>query len=375
MAEFAEFHVPFLTLEEAIEQAVDSDAEENIIYIDAAHISTSSHELGADFSADHTLTIRPGPGLKHGRAVIASTDGGNPIFRLTDAGYVTFQHLDIVRHAANFNDLMFLDLSKNITIKGCRIGSIWDNTGARGWSNLVVRDPVDVVVRNSIFFAYIPGTFDYGIRIIYTAPRVRSLLLYNNVVAHYKDFGIHAIGPDPLIISESDDLLLLRNNVVVNHPSADPEPVPYHSEVFDNMIVETSHNTAFVSLGDVETIDGDLGISGEADPDLHFLRRARAQLDGAFVQHTWVDNDLNLDFFRLVRGGPLHSEPADAGTNVSDHEPHERDEAVTDDFEEEDVRPGGILPHTDRGAYQIREADTLLGLGDLGDLGSLRPTP
>jgi hypothetical protein len=134
------------------------------------------------------------------------------------------------------------------------------------------------------------------------------------------------------------------------------------------MIVETSHNTAFVSLVDVETrAAGAQSISGEAGTD--FLRLSRAQVDGAFVKHAWVLDpvwDPNIDFFRLVRGGPLHSELADAGTNVRNGDPHRRDIAVTDDIEKE-MRPAGIPLHTDRGADQICKDDTFLDVGsDLG---------
>lgn len=359
----AVFLVPPLTLQEAIGEAAASADVENFIYIDELHILTSSHEIIDDFSADRKLTIRPRPGLR--RAVIASTDGWHPIFSITGAGYVTFQDLDIVRRCTNFCDLMFLGDCNNITIERCRIGSIWpSNVEAQDWSNLRVKDPIEVIVRNSIFFAYLPSTFNYGIRINFDTARGCSLLLYNNVVADYKDFGIHATSPQI-----SDAFLLLRNNVVVNHPSIDPEPVPYRSQVFD-MIVETSYNAAFVSLGDVETMAvGAQSISGEMGAD--FARRSRAQIDRAFVEHTWIIDpawDPNPDFFRLVRGGPLHSEPADAGETVRNGDPHDRDVAVTDDIEK-DVRPAGIPLHTDRGADQIREGDTFL------DLGSLRLTP
>jgi hypothetical protein len=354
----AEFHVPPLTLQGAIEQAAASADVENIIEIGEVHIFTSSHEIIDDFSADRKLIIRPRRGLR--RATIASTDGGHPIFSITGgAGHVMFQDLDIVRRCTNFCDLMLLGDSNNITIERCRIGSIWDSEGDPGtlpvgWGNLLVKDPTDIVVRNSIFFAYRHGTFGCGIRIIFDTARGCSFLLYNNVIADHRNYGIHATSP-----LESDAFLLLRNNVVVNHPDADPEPVPYHSE-FRDMIVETSYNAAFVSLQDVETTAaGAQSISGEAGTD--FARRARAQVDGAFVLHTWVMDpewDPNVDFYRLARGGPLHSEPADAGTNVKMGEPHERDVAVTDDIEKHH-RPAGIPLHTDRGADQIGEEDML----------------
>jgi hypothetical protein len=94
------------------------------------------------------------------------------------------------------------------------------------------------------------------------------------------------------------------------------------------------------------------------------LRFACGQIDEAFVQHTWLIDPLenpNIDFYRLVPGGPLHDDPGDAGANVHDGDPHRRDLAVTDDIEK-DVRPAGLPLHTDRGADQIRKGDTFLEL-------------
>lgn len=356
------FH-PIPTLQEAVAAMADSADAENVIEIIASPIIISEPvELGIDFGANRKLAIRPGPNLR--RAVIASVDvggpgGGRPIFSGGSAGYVTLQDLDIVRNITNRYDLVILSDCYEFIIERCRIGSIWRSPGAEGWSNLRIARPTGVIVRNSIFFAYCPGTLDSGIQAELATAQNNSLLLYNNVVADYKEFGIHVTGG-------GDAVLILRNNVVLNHPETNPEPIAYHSAVAGDMTVETSHNAAFVSLAEAETIaPGAQTISGVDGAD--FLRRSRAQVEDAFVRHTWVIDpawDSNIDFFRLVRGGPLHSEPADAGVNVYEQSPHDKDVAVTDDIEK-DPRPAGIPMHTDRGADQIREDDTFLDLDAL----------
>lgn len=358
----AVYRIPdeYNTLHEAVDAAAVSDDRRNTIEIHESPIVTSSVvELPVAFNADRQLTIRPSPRLR--RAIITNNDhssSGQSIFAAAGTGYVTFQDLDIVRNITNRHHLVELSGCHSITIERCRIGSIFQ--GSPGWSNLHIARPTDVIVRNSIFFAYSPSTFDHGIWAELATAMGNSLLLYNNVVADYKEQGIHVTG------AGDDAFLLLRNNVVANHPSVNPEPFAYDSEVLVDVAVETSYNAAFASVERVEHVGGGCqSVSGEAGAD--FLRRAQAQIDGSFVQHTWVvdpawDPNTNVDFFRLVRGGPLHSEPADAGTNVRMGAPHERDVAVTDDIEG-DVRPAGIPLHTDRGPDQIREDDTFLDLG------------
>ena len=347
-----------ITLHQAMDESAESDDVDNLINIVTSPINISAEvELDNSFNANRKLTIRPRPGMR--RATIAST-GFQCIFIAGGAGHVTFQDLDIVRNITNKNDLVVLSGCNNITIERCRIGSISQSAGSQCWSNLRITRPTDIVVRNSIFFAYRPGTFDYGIRAEIGIGEAASLLLYNNVVADYKEFGIHVKS------LAGDGFLLLRNNVVANHSGADPEPVAYYSHVDDGMTVVTSHGVAFASVGQVETVsDGCQSISGES-LGVHFLRRARAQVDAAFVEHTWVIIpawDPNLDFFRLVRLGPLHNRPAHAGQNIQQNgAPHKRDVAVTDDIEK-DPRPAGIPLHTDRGADQILHDDTFLDLG------------
>lgn len=360
-----EYNVPddFGTLSEAVAEAETSTVQDNFININAPRIFTSPIVLGNNFSNSRKLTIRPAPNLP--RAAICMQGGGDPIFRTFFAGDITFQDLDILRSGTNTNDIMFISDSHKITIERCRIGSIWSSSGARGWSNLRIKDPNENIVRNSICFAYCQGTFDYGIRIDFTTAENDSLFLYNNVVADYNEYGISATSP-----MFSDAFFLLRNNLVVNHPNIDQEPVPFYSAIFD-MMVETSYNAAFVSLlEDVDdTVPGAQHISG--DEGVGFLRRSRSQVNEAFIKYTWIIDpewDPNFDFFRLVRGGPLHHEPGDAGINVYDGDPHSRDIAVTDDITRF-PRPNGLLLHTDRGAYQIREGDSFVDLRvNLGDI-------
>lgn len=352
----ADYRVPddYETLAEALAEALASADKENSILISRRHIPTTWHEVLDGFSASRRLTIRPARGLS--RAAIISNDGWHPIFNLSRTGYVTFQDLDILRRWTTFSDLMFLADCRHITLERCRVGSIWPSGDSGEWSNLRIKGPGEVMIRNSIFFAHVPGTFCHGIRTEFDTAQANSLRLYNNVVADHREFGVHATSP-----MISDAFLVLRNNVVVNHPDAHPEPVPYYSSVFD-MIVETSHNTAFVSLQVAEDKFNDDATSISGEEGAGFLRRSRAQIEAAFVQHTWLldpEWNPNLDLFRLVGGGPLHSELADAGIDIRDGVPDDHDVAVTDDIEG-DPRPGGIPRHTDRGADQIRDDDSLL---------------
>jgi hypothetical protein len=358
----ATFKVPAnLTLHEAVHEAAASQDAENFIDIGDAVVHTAAAvDLGNEFDAARKLTIRPDPtisGLK--RAAIVSGNPSVPIVT-AGAGHVTMQDLDILRNITNNNDLVVLSSCDNFTIERCRIGSIWPSTGTAGWANLRISSPTNIIVRNSIFFARQPNTFDYGIRIQLATGLAHSLLLYNNVVADYREYGIHAT------VAGGDAFLLLRNNVVANHPGGDPEAMAYYTAVADTVAVATSHNAAFAGVDRVEEIGvGCQSISGA--PDAGFLRFARAQVAAAFVEDRWNRDPLenpNADFFRLVNGGPLHNAPEDAGQNVRDHLPHARDVRVTDDIEQH-VRPAGIPLHTDRGADQIRKDDLLVNLGSL----------
>lgn len=351
----AVYKVPdeYETLQEAVEAAAESAHVINAIEIGESPIFTSSLVLlPRDFGADRQLVIRPVRGLP--RALIANDDPvDQPILAAEGAGHVTLQDLDILRNITNRSDLVILSGCYSMIIERCRIGAIFHGTS--GWSNLSMSRPTDNIVRNCIFFAFQHDVFDYAIRVVMANALGNSLLLYNNLVADYRLSGIDVLG-------DGDAFLLMRNNVAVNHSSDAPDQYAYHSVVGDPMTVVTSHNVAFASVGQVEQIDGDQGISGEGGLD--FLRFACGQVDLAFAQHTWLINPLenpNVDFYRLVPGGPLHDDPGDAGTNVRNGDPHENDVAVTDDIEK-DRRPAGIPLHTDRGADQIGEDDTFLEL-------------
>jgi hypothetical protein len=357
----AVFKVPgAFTLHAAVAEAASNHDPDNFIDISGAPIhTTAALEIGADFDAGHRLTIRPDPtipGLR--RALIINTNPAERIISVTQAGYVTFRDLDILRNCTNNEDLFVVFQCVAVTIERCRVGSSWTTTGAEGWSNLFVRGPVGVVVRNSLFFAHRRSTFTYAIRGELGSGLMESLLLYNNVATDHRTYGIYVTAPEI-----GDQFVLLRNNVAGNHPNADPEPFAYHSGVPATVVVETSHNTAFAEVGQVEEIAPlARSISGEANAD--FRRISRRRLADSFVERSWIINPLhdpNVDFFRLLNGGPLHHDPLDAGVNVSSGSPHARDVAVTDDVEK-DSRPAGLPMHTDRGADQIAHDDLLVNV-------------
>lgn len=371
----AVFVVPddFETIQEAVDAAAVSADVENFIDLARRRIVTRERiVLEDDFDEDRTLTIRP---LQHptrglDRAAIISVDiAAEPIIVGSLAGHVTLQDLDIVRNVTNRQHLVRLGVCHDFSIERCRIGSIWPGPGAEHCHVLNIDRPKDVLVRNGIFFALWPGTFDCGIWVELGSGEACSLLLYNNLVADHKIYGIYASGP------QGDAYLLARNNVVANHPAIHPEPTAYVSHVHELMAVYTSHNAAFATDDgvvedvwiDCQTIAGTGG----------FLRRLRAHIDAAFVQHTWIRDHgwhPNPDFFRLIRGGALHSELSDAGRNVENGDPDAWDVAVTDDIER-DPRPAGIPLHTDRGPDQIAEDDSFVDLEpiDLPAPGPPRP--
>ena len=116
-------------------------------------------------------------------SIIANNDhshSGQSIFAAADTAYVTFQDLDIVRNITNRHHLVELSGCHSIIIERCRIGSIF--LGSPGWSNLHIARPTDVIVRNSIFFAFSPNTFDHGIWAELATAMGNSLLLYNNMM-------------------------------------------------------------------------------------------------------------------------------------------------------------------------------------------------
>jgi hypothetical protein len=347
-ARAAQFTVPSLatpTLQEAVDDAALSADRLNTIFVADPVVFTHAEVLiDASFGTDRRLTIRPAAGRR--RAFIASRNGAQPIFRLQRASYVAFQDLDIVRYSTNNNHLMVLSDAAHVVIERCRVGSVWTSVGSANWSNIALSYPEDVVIRNCVIFSHLYGNFDQGISAS-LGDDSNSILLYNNVVSDYREYGIEIADPVP------GSLVLLRNNVVANHPDAAPEPVAFHSVVDAAVEVVTSHNVAFASVGQLETVDDDLLISGVGSASFQWL--SRSLLDDSFVQTAWDIApawDANADFFRLLPAGKLHNEVRDRGANVLNAAPHPRDVAVRDDWEG-NLRPSGDGPHTDRGVDQV----------------------
>ena len=353
--------IPNPDLQSAIDDASVSVDAENTIWITSSPLFTNgTADINALFFPDRHLTIRPDPAL--GRASIASTNGHALIFNIHGAGYVTLQDLDIVRSATNATDLIHIlyDAATNpnhITIERCRIGSVWNSIGVAGTSCLWIAEPAEVVVRNCIFFAYLPGTFDRCVHAVNLDASVVSLYLYNNVVA---DYLVNGIFIDDGALGVEDALALLRNNVAVNHPDAPPgfEPHAFRTDV-DQATVLTSHNVAFAdddAHAEEAGVVGARSISGLDDlAGSAFLRFNRSDVDDAFLSRTWIvipPWDPNPDFYHLVfPDGKLHDDPSKYGADVTDDTPDFRDIAVRDDIDRQ-VRPGGKPAHTDRGADQ-----------------------
>ncbi len=352
-----QYNVPsdFPTIQAAVAAAeVSADIDNFINLTNPVVFATAEIVIDSDFSCTRKLTIRPHPTLW--RATVASTDGTEPIFTLTDAGCVTFQDLDIVRSTTNSNDLIHMSYggvgNNDILFERCRIGSVWEGLGSRSWSYLVIWSPYRVVVRNCIFFAYTRGDFDRGILADGLTEPDHALYLYNNLVADYAQRGIS-------IPAAGAGLIVLRNNIVVNHPDFPPgaEPYAYHSGIdAEEPIIETSHNVGFASDGHEEelavgarTIAGGPGATNE-----YFIRYDRPAVDDAFVTRTWITDppwDPNDDFFDLDWEGILH-EVDSWGVTVETGSPAAGDIAVVDDIDRE-VRPSGVPEHTDRGADQV----------------------
>lgn len=358
-----EFDVPddFATIQLAVAavEAVAEDPEaEHHININVPVIATIGEiVLDHDLGPTRRLTIRPGPALE--RATILSLNGTQPIIRITDASNVTIQDLDILRNTTNAADLIaatYGPLAGNMdnTIERCRVGSVWTVPGAAGRVYVRLTKPIRFLIRNCIFFSYYPGTFDVGIYAFGFTEPDDSLLLYNNVVADYKVYGIN------IEDGAGGSTLVLRNNVVLNRDNP-AEPWAYRSNVAAAVNVVSSHNVAFASPALVEQVFGAKVIAAP----LAFLRFNRDQGDDAFGQIVWVldpefDNpEDNVNLFRLTIGGVLHDDDADRGlTILADGAPHPADRAVIDDWEK-DLRPSGEPAHTDRGADQ---ADPALAL-------------
>ena len=218
------FKVPGnLTLHAAVAAAAASHDAENVIDIGPAVVHLNAAiVLDNAFNSSRKLTIRRDPALPPPRrGTIISSNPATRILAAFGAAYVRLQDLDFLRNVTNNQDLVVLSDCADFIIERCRIGSIWTTPGSEGWSNLRISSPTNVIVRNTILFALQRNTFDYGARIQLGSGFGHSLLLYNNVVADYEEYGIHATGP------VGDAILLLRNNVAINHQDAHPEPVAY----------------------------------------------------------------------------------------------------------------------------------------------------
>jgi len=350
----AVFEVPNLfTLQDAVDAALAGGNEAHYIDLTASPVFTAARvtigppPMGVP---KWKLIVRPQPGDK--RATIASSNGSQTIFSIgPNARDVTFNDLDIIRHSTNNADLIQISNGTRITFDRCRVGSDWLSVGSYGRTMLTMTYPIDILVRNCIFFSHMPGNFSRGIRAQY-GDVSNSLRLYNNVIADYRRFGVDISSP------HAESLVLLRNNVVINCPDLAAEPFAYRSDVVAGVRVVSSHNVAFASAGHEEQVAGAQPISALHTPT--FLRwvPGAGVLDATFVDHTWnvaPPWNPNPHFYRLRLEGPLHDQPAKWGVDVLNHAPHPDDVAVSRDIEG-NVRPSGIPPHTDRGADQAHAA-------------------
>lgn len=332
------------TLQAAVAAAAVSPDLDNLITISASPVVTSQTiDIGAAFGPTRRLVIRPADGLD--RASIASTMPTVPILAFVNAGDVTLRSLDVLRNVTNGAHLITIGTSERIVIERCRIGSNSPTTGTSGWANVQIAYPTDITLRNNILFARAAGTFDHGIDANSFNDPANALRLYNNVVADHRTYGIRI---DAVI---AGPLVLLRNNVVANHPSLAPEPVAYRTQVTaGGPTVVSTHNSAFAGGAFVETgAFGTQSIIGATPP---FIALPKASAAAAFVTTAWTQAplwDANDDFFRLVPGGPLHTDADEYGHTSLAISP---DFAVVDDIEGQ-ARPSGAVLHTDRGADQI----------------------
>lgn len=332
------------TLQAAVAAAALSVDVDNVITISVSPVTTSAAvDIGAAFGPARRLVIRPADGLD--RASVVSNAPLDPVLSVTSAGNVTIQGLDLLRNVTNASHLVTLSTCEDVTIERCRIGTNSPTPGIQGLSNVLITYPTNVTLKNNILFARTLGVFDHAIHAHSFNDPANSLRLYNNVASDYRVYGIliHAAIAGPLV--------LLRNNVAVNHASLAAEPAAYRTEVAAaGPTVVTSHNVAFATGGLEETAAfGSQTILGAAPPSLVLPKASAAP---AFVALAWATAppyDDNADFYRLVPGGPLHVDAGQYGFTATDLFP---DVAVLDDIER-DPRPTGASPHTDRGADQI----------------------
>lgn len=348
------FYVPSVLnpdLETAVLNAAGSADADNVICINESPIILNSTIVfGAAFNSGHTLVIRPDPGVPTLRRATIASVGLSLIFELTGCGDVSFQDLDIVRHTTNASDLIQITGASNVVFERCRIGIDWSSPGAPGFAHMRIEYPYNITIRNCLFFSAFAGDMDYGIVADNFGDPSNSLYLLNNVVADYEVTGVDITGATFL-----GPLLVIHNNVVANHPALAVEPVAFTSHVNSNMVVMSSHNALFASPGFGEHVFGAQSISGF--PTGTLVRLAPGDVAASFKDYGWdvlPEWDPNLDFYRLEFAGPLHTNPPGLDHTL-----------VVDDWEK-DPRPGGTIPHTDRGADQI-EAGVRTAVGDLPD--------
>jgi hypothetical protein len=329
---------------------------DNTITLSISPISTvSSVSIVGGFGPARHLLIKPGAPLV--RVSVVSPTPGVAIFDLAATGHIVIQDLDILRNVTNNYHLVVLSSCESVVIERCRIGSNWTTPGSNGWSNIELLYPTEVILRNNIFFAYRPATFDRGIHAFSFNDPANSLRLYNNVVSDYDLYGIHieAVIPGPLIV--------LRNNVAVNHTSFLAEPTAYRSDAaIGGPTIATSHNTAYATVGFVELIPGGNQDIAGLPAASQFLRFNRIDVIASFLTRDWSTAppwDFNPNYYRLTPGGPLHMNAGQYGFTVTNVAP---DVAVVDDIDKQ-IRPSGAGPHTDRGVDQI-EKGTAAGVDD-----------
>jgi len=350
-AKAAAFDVPIThaTLQAAVSSAAASVDVDNVITISSSPVLTSATvTIGAAFGPTRRLVIRPAANLH--RASIVNDNPVVLIISMSSASYVTLEDLDILRNVTNGQSLVMIEICEEILVQRCRIGSNWDASGTAGWSNVIISYPTEVMLKNNVIFANTTGTFDYGIYVSQMGDPDNAVRLYNNDVSDYSVYGIR-IGA-----SAPGALVLLRNNVVVNHEDLVVEPFAYRTDVVAGPIVVSSHNVAFASMPLVQSgLGQDIAGTGSS-----FLRFAKTDAPSSFVTVDWtMAFDANPNHYRLLDLGPLHDDMGDYGMTVTGAFP---DIEVIDDIEK-DYRPGGVILHSDRGADQLEPGTGETGIG------------
>jgi hypothetical protein len=350
-ARAADFDVPgtHATLQLAVAAAAASPDVDNTITLSVSPLTTgASVDIGAAFGPTRHLLIRPAPALP--RASLVNTTPGVTIVSLASAANVTIQDLDILRNITNNEDIVTIDVCEDIVLERCRIGSNWSTGGTPGWACVRLTYPTNVLLRNNICFARVPGTFDYGIHAGSFNDPANALRLYNNLVSDYRVYGIRIEG------AVAGALILLRNNVAVNYTNLNPEPIAYRSDVLiGGPTVVSSHNSSFATAGFIQSIA--VGSQGIAGPPADFVSLTKGDAVAAYSTRLWTAAppwDANANLYRIVAGGALHDDAGDFGITVATAFD---DIAVTDDIEKQ-FRPGGTPPHTDRGPDQLEIAST-----------------